>query len=86
MLILAEATIHRELIGEEQTVAQAWLGPMVDGGFLQSAYIDHERKRMWMVLSSETREAAEQRLSDLPSVRDSTITFTLTVVSAVRFL
>jgi hypothetical protein len=86
MLILAEGTIHRELIGEEQSAAQAWLGPMVDGGFLQSAYIDHERRRMWMVLSSETREAAEQRLGDMPIVRESTVSFTLTVVSAVRFL
>ena len=86
MLILAEGTIHRELIGEEQTTAQAWLGPMVDGGFLQSAYIDHEHKRMWMVLSSGTREAAEQRLGDMPIVRDKTVSFVLTVVSAVRFL
>jgi hypothetical protein len=86
MLILAEGTIHRELIGEEQSAAQAWLGPMVDGGFLQSAYIDHERRRMWMVLSSETRGAAEQRLGDMPIVRESTVSFTLTVVSAVRFL
>ena len=86
MLILAEGTIHRPLVGEEQTAAQAWLGPMVDGGFLQNAYIDNPRQRMWMVLSSESREEAEQRLGDMPIVRDSTVTFTLTPVSAVRFV
>jgi hypothetical protein len=86
MLFVAEGTIHRQLIGEEQSAAQAWLGPMVDGGFLQSAYIDHLRQRMWMVVSSEARDDAEQRLLDLPVVRDGTVTFALTAVSAVRFL
>jgi hypothetical protein len=86
MLILAEGTIHHPLVGEEQSAAQAWLGPMVDGGFLQSAFIDRPRQRMWMVLSSESREEAEQRLGDMPIVRDAAVTFTLTPVSAVRFL
>jgi hypothetical protein len=86
MLILAEGTIHRPLVGEEQSAAAAWLGPMVDGGFLHSAYIDHARERMWMVLSSENKADAEKRLGDMPIVRDHTVTFTMTAVSAVRFL
>jgi hypothetical protein len=86
MLFLAEGAIHHALAGEERSAAQAWLGPMVDGGFLQSAYIDHSRQRMWMVLSSDTREAAEQRLGDLPVVRYALVTFVMTEVSAVRFL
>jgi hypothetical protein len=86
MLIIAEGTIHRPLVGEEQTAAQAWLGPMVDGGFLQSAFIDRDRQRMWMVLSSESKADAERRLGDMPIVRDATVSFALTVVTAVRFV
>jgi hypothetical protein len=86
MLVIAEGTIHRPLVGEEQTMAQAWLGPMVDGGFLQSAFIDRDRQRMWMVLSSDSKGDVERRLGDLPVVRDGSITFALTVVTAVRFV
>ena len=86
MLFIAEGTIHRPLIGEERSAAQAWLGPMVDGGFLQNAFIDHPRSRMWMVVSSDSREDAHERLADLPIVRDATVTFVLTPVTAVRFL
>jgi hypothetical protein len=86
MLVIAEGTINRPLAGAEQTAAQAWLGPMVDGGFLQSAFIDREQKRMWMVLSSESKANAEQRLADLPVVRDGSVTFALTAVTAVRYV
>ncbi len=86
MLIMAEGTIHRLLVGEQQLSAQAWLGPMVDGGFLQNAYVDRARDRMWMVLSSESIEDARVRLGDLPVVRDGSVTFTMTAITAVRFV
>jgi hypothetical protein len=86
MLILAEGSIHRPIEGSERSAVQAWLGPMVDGGFLQNAYIDGARLRLWMVLSSDTQADAERRLNDLPVVRDGSVTFALTHISAVRFL
>jgi hypothetical protein len=85
MLIMAEGEIHRPLESGEQLSAQAWLGPMVDGGFLHNAYIDRPRSRMWLVVSSDSVADARSRLNDMPVVRDGTVTFTMTPISAVRF-
>jgi hypothetical protein len=85
MLFLAEGTIHHPVEGVELTAAEAWLGPMVDGGFMQNGYVDSASQRMWLVLSSETRAEADHRLNDLPWVRDGSVSFTTAAVTAVRF-
>ncbi len=85
MLILVEGTIHRPVVGDDLAAVEAWLGPMVDDGFLQSGFLDHEVQRLWLIVSSPTRAAAHERLDDLPVVRDATLSYTTTAVTAVRF-
>jgi hypothetical protein len=85
MLILAEGTIQHPVAGDERTAVQAWLGPMVDGGFLQSGYVDVVGNRLWMVLSSPDLDYAVQRLGDLPVVRNGSVSFTTHAVTALRF-
>jgi len=85
MLILAEGTIQHPVAGDERTAAQAWLGPMVDGGFLQSGYVDVAGNRLWMILSSPDLAHAVQRLGDLPVVRNGSVSFTTHAVTALRF-
>ncbi len=85
MLILAEGTIHRPVVGDQLEAVQAWFGPMVDSGFMHSGYVDGAGTRLWLVLSSASLGEAEQRLADLPVVRDGSVSFTTTAVSAVRF-
>jgi hypothetical protein len=85
MLILAEGTIHGSIPTDEQTAMRAWFGPMVDEGFLQNGYLDQAGSRLWMYLSSPDLASAERRLGDLPAVRDGFLTFTTTVVTALRF-
>lgn len=85
MLILAEGTISHTVEGEERTAAQAWLGPMVDDGFLVDAYVDEVGGRVWMVLSSADLRSARQRLNDLPVVRDGYVGFATTVVTKLRY-
>jgi hypothetical protein len=76
MLILAEGTIHRPVLDDQRPATQAWLGPMVDGGFLQSGYADMPGNRLWMFLSSPDLKDANQRLQDLPVVQDGSVSFT----------
>jgi hypothetical protein len=85
MLFIAEGRIDRLVDGAERAAAAAWLGPMVDGGFLQSGYLDAEGKRVVMVLSAPDRDAVEQRIGDLPVVRDGSVTFSISQVTALRF-
>lgn len=85
MLILAEGTIHRPLAGADRLANAAWLGPMVDSGFLQSGWVDAAGRRLWLVISAPDIADAEQRLKDLPVVREGAVTFTVTHVTAVRF-
>jgi hypothetical protein len=85
MLILAEGTMHRSIAGDERTAVQAWLGPMVDDGFLRDGYLDVAGNRLWMLISSGSLCAAKQRLDDLPVVRDGSVSFVTTAVTAMRF-
>jgi hypothetical protein len=85
MLFLAEGTIHRRPDGDELQAAEAWLGSMTDGGFLQNGYLDAAGNRLWMVLSSDSRAAAGRRLNDLPFVHDGSVSYTLVAVTAVRY-
>ena len=43
MLILAEGTVSQTIEGDARTAAQAWLGPMVDDGFVVDAYRQRSR-------------------------------------------
>lgn len=85
MLFLAEGRVQRPLEEPEQTVAGAWLGPMVDAGFLHSGYLDVAGGRVIMVLSAADRAEIDERIGDLPIVRDGMVSFTITPVTALRF-
>ena len=85
MLILAEGNISHPVEGEERIAAQAWLGPMVDDGFLLDAYVDEIGGRVWMLLSSTDLRSARQRLNDLPVVRDGYVGFATTTVTKIRY-
>ena len=45
MLIFAEGTVNEPLSDVERAAVRAWLGPMVDEGFIQSGYIS-----TWLVI------------------------------------
>jgi hypothetical protein len=85
MLFIAEGRINRPVEEAEHTVAAAWLGPMVDSGFLQSGYLDAAGQRVLMVLSAPDHVDVEERISDLPIVHEGTVTFSITQVTALRF-
>lgn len=85
MLILAEGTIHRPVVSDDRAAAEAWLGPMVDAGFLQQGYVDTAGSRLWMVIASTSIDAARQWLNDLPVVRDGSVSFATVHVTALRF-
>jgi hypothetical protein len=85
MLVLVEGTIHRPLSETEGSAVEAWLGPMVDSGFLQSGYIDTASRRLWMLLTGEHLDDVQTRLNDLPVVRDGSCSFTAVPVRALRF-
>ena len=85
MLILAEGTIHRPVVGDQLAAVRAWLGPMADSGFLHSGYVDLVGHRLWLVVSSDTLAEAGELLNDLPVAQDGAVSFKLAHVSAVRF-
>ncbi|HZC69341.1 MAG TPA: hypothetical protein VE442_01480 [Jatrophihabitans sp.] len=85
MLFIAEGQIDRPIEAGDRTVAAAWLGPMVDSGFLQAGYLDAAGKRVVMILSAPDRAEIDQRLGDLPIVRDQKVAFTVSQVTALRF-
>ncbi len=85
MLILAEGSIRHPIPADDLGAVRAWFGPMVDGGFMISGYVDEAGKRLWMVLSCESLVTARQRLDDLPIVRDGAVTFTTVAVNGLRF-
>jgi hypothetical protein len=85
MLILVEGSIHRPVTGDERTAVRAWLGPMVDDGFLQHGYLDSTGERLWMIVSSPSLERAQKRLNDLPVARDGSVSFETAHVTALRF-
>lgn len=85
MLFQAEGTANQSIEGDEQSATWAWLGPMVDDGFLQTGYTDVGGRRVWMYLSAPDQATVEQRLADLPIVRDGSVTFKVTGVTALRF-
>jgi hypothetical protein len=84
MLILAEGTINRPVVGDELAAVQAWFGAMADGGFLESGYLDLPRNRLFLFLSSPDLAAADQRLGDLPVVRGGSVSFSTCIVTALR--
>jgi hypothetical protein len=85
VLILAEGTIHRPIEGHQLDAVRAWLGPMVDSGFMHSGYVDVAGTRLWLLLTSESLAEAGQRLGDLPVVQDGSVSFATVAVTAARF-
>jgi hypothetical protein len=84
MLLIVEGTVHVPLSGEDRRAASAWLGPMADGGFLHGGWVDHPGTRVWMVVSATDETEAQERLADLPAARDGSVSFTVTLVEALR--
>ena len=84
MLMIAQGTVHRPVTDHERRAASAWLGPMTDTGFLQGGWVDPTGQRLWMVISAPDLTDAQQRLDNLPPVRDGSVSFTLTQVAALR--
>lgn len=85
LLFIAEGQIRQPIEAAEHTVAAAWLGPMVDSGFLQAGYLDAAGQRVVMILSAPDRQEIDQRLGDLPVVRDQKVSFKISHVTALRF-
>lgn len=85
MLFLAEGKIRGAIEPGDRTATAAWLGPMVDSGFLQAGYLDAAGGRVLMVLSAEDRTDLDQRLGLLPIVREHKVSFTVSHVTALRF-
>jgi hypothetical protein len=85
MLFFAEGHFRQLMEPDERAVAAAWLGPMVDSGFLQAGYLDSGNQRVVMILSAPSRAEIDQRLSDLPVVRQRKVDFSVSQVSALRF-
>jgi hypothetical protein len=85
MLFIAEGRIRQPIEPDDHAVAAAWLGPMVDAGFLQAGYLDAAGQRVVMILSAPDRVEVDQRLGALPVVRDQKVSFTVSPVTALRF-
>jgi hypothetical protein len=85
VLILAEGIVRDPLTPEFRREIEAWLGPMMDDGFLRGGYVDSAGRRVWMVLSADTHPDVIGRLGDLPVVRRGLLSFTTTAVTPVRF-
>jgi hypothetical protein len=85
MLFIAEGAIRKPLDAGEQTMAAAWLGPMVDAGFLHAGYLDAAGQRVVMILSAPDRFDIEERLRNLPVVRNENVSFKISPVTALRF-
>ena len=85
MLFIAEGKIHQPIEATDRKTAAAWLGPMVDAGFLQSGYLDADGQRVLMVLSAPDEEDVTRRLNNLPIVHDGAVSFSISRVTALRF-
>ena len=85
MLFIAEGQLHQPIEAVDRTVAAAWLGPMVDAGFLQAGYLDAAGQRVVMILSAPDRHEIDERLGSLPMVRDEKVSFAVSPVTALRF-
>ena len=85
MLFVAEGRIHQPIEAEDHAIAAAWLGPMVDAGFLQSGYLDAVGQRVIMIVSAPDRVEVDEHLGNLPVVRDGKVSFTVSPVTVLRF-
>jgi hypothetical protein len=85
MLFIAEGQIRGPIEPADHTVAAAWVGSMVDSGFVQAGYLDAAGQRVILVLSAEDRVDLDQRLGDLPIVREQKVSFNVSHVTALRF-
>lgn len=85
VLFIAEGKIHQPIEPQDRKAAAAWLGPMVDSGFLQSAYLDTAGQRVLMVLSAPDERSIAGRLDDLPIVHNGSVSFPISPVTALRF-
>lgn len=85
MLFIAEGKIGQPIKADEHAIAAAWLGPMVDSGFLQAGYLDAAGQRVVMILAAPDRLEIDERLDALPIVREQKVSFTVTPVTALRF-
>ncbi len=66
MLIMVTGKIRQRPQPSALAAVEAWLGPMVDAGFLQHGYVSEEHARLWFVVSATDIAEAIDRLSVLP--------------------
>lgn len=85
MLILAEGTIHHHVEGSDHIAAGAWLGPMIDAGVLHAGYHQEDTGRIILILAAESLKSIDRRLLDLPVVRNGSVTFRTSRLTALRF-
>jgi len=86
VLLIAEGKIHQPIEATDRKTAAAWLGPMVDSGFMQAGYLDAAGQRVLMVLSAPDEDAVARRLDDLPIVQNGSVSFSVSRVTALRFI
>lgn len=58
---------------------------MIDAGFLQAAYHDSAGNRILLILAADHISDVEHRLADLPVVRDGSVMFKCSQLTALRF-
>jgi hypothetical protein len=64
---MAEGRINKLVDAHDHTVAAAWLGPMVDAGFVQAGDLDSAGRRVVMILSAPDRAEIDERLGNCRS-------------------
>ncbi len=85
MLIMAEGRLPEAAGRDQDRATAAWLGPMMDSGFLHAGWIRGGRGTMLLLISAPDLGSALGRLADLPLVRDLGLVFDLQPVTALRF-
>ena len=75
MLIMVTGTINQAVGDEDLAAVEAWLGPMVDAGFLQQGYVNHDRTLLWFIVTAGDVDNAAERFADLPVSEKVTLNF-----------
>lgn len=85
MLIIAEGRLAHPVGAAEHLVNAAWLGPMVDAGFLHAGWVDTDGGVVFLVITAKSTAEATRWLADLPIVREREISFEVHPAKALRF-
>ena len=83
MLFMALGTVLTPPSTIDHSTTAAWLQPMVNSGFLHSAFLDRHHGRVYLVVAAEDLQSVEQRLQALPVVRAGDVSFEVNPVEAL---